>query len=54
MNSRAKIEGVNKFSRSLDLDDISLSYPECDMQNKCKESGVEAELNVYCLEGYFK
>ncbi len=41
-------------AKTLDVEEISILCPHCDLKNKCKESRTEEQLNVYCLEGIFK
>jgi len=38
---------------TLDIDDVKLLCPKCDMGNLCKKEGKIGKLTVYCLEGCF-
>ncbi|MFX1575193.1 MAG: HNH endonuclease [Promethearchaeota archaeon] len=39
---------------TLDIEEVGILCPYCDLKNKCEEFGTEEQLNVYCLEGIFK
>ncbi len=39
---------------TLDVDNVKILCPNCDMEKLCKEAGKEGKLTVYCIEGCFK
>ncbi|MGQ4876189.1 MAG: hypothetical protein ACP6IY_19145 [Promethearchaeia archaeon] len=45
---------LHEKNGTLDLVDVSSLCPECEMKKECNKYGINAELNVYCLEGCFK
>ena len=48
------IYDLHAQAETLDVDEISILCPHCDLKNKCEEFGTEEQLNLYCLEGIFK
>jgi len=48
------IYDLHAQAETLDVDEISILCPHCDLKNKCEELGTEEQLNLYCLEGIFK
>lgn len=48
------IYDLHENNGTLDKDDVTNLYPDCELDKNCIEYGTEGKLTTYCLEGIFK